>query len=177
MAGINPPAVPAAAGRPPSPAAFWIAVGAVLLLDQASKWLVSHFLALYQSIPLLGNVLSLTYVRNPGAAFSFLAQPFAAPWRLYLLAGIAVITFAVLVYLVHRDRRLAPALFVPMGMVGGGALGNLVDRVTAGRVVDFIDFSYRSFHFPVFNIADSSVCIAVGWILLHSFLHPDAEGK
>lgn len=147
---------------------YWLPLLVVLTLDQLSKWAVAQNLALFQSVPLLGTVLQLTHIRNPGASFSLLAHPAAAPWRLYVLGGVAVIAVIALTWIAYRDRPL-PERIVPLGLVAGGALGNLVDRLTAGTVMDFIAVSYRAFHFPVFNVADSAVCLGVGWILWLSF--------
>jgi len=154
---------------------FWGAAALVLCLDQFSKYLVAHNMALYQSIPLLGNVLQLTYVRNAGAAFSLLANPSAAPWRLYLLAGVALVTVSVLIFMAYHESYAKAGFLIPLGLVSGGALGNLVDRLSSGTVVDFIEFSYKSFHFPVFNIADSAVNVGVFWILLITFMSHGEE--
>ncbi len=160
--------------RPPSGPAwarslyYWFPLLLVLALDQLSKWAVAQNLALFQSVPLLGTVLQLTYIRNPGASFSLLAHSSTAPWRLYFLGGVAVIAVIALTVIAYRDRP-RPERILPLGLVAGGALGNLVDRLTAGTVVDFIALSYRSFNFPVFNLADTAVCVGVGWILWLSF--------
>ncbi len=156
---------------------YWLPLAAVLVLDQASKWVVAQGLSPMQNVPLLGTVLQLTYVRNPGAAFSLLAHPSAAAWRLAFLVGVAAVASVVLTVIAHREAP-RPERLVPLGLVAGGALGNLIDRVTAGTVVDFIEFSWRAFHFPVFNLADSAVCLGVGWILWLSFFdRPPEAGR
>lgn len=155
--------------HPVSRAWYWAVLVGTLVLDQCSKWLVMQHLALYESVSVLGEFLRLTYVRNAGAAFSLLAHPAAASWRLYLLAAIAVITVVVLTVIVYRERDAGLKQLIPFGLISGGALGNLADRLTAGTVTDFIEFSYKTFHFAVFNLADSSVFIGVCWILLTTF--------
>ena len=97
------------------------------------------------------------------------AQADAAPWRLYFLSGIAVATLVVLTVIAYRERPARALVLLPLGLVGGGAAGNLIDRLTSGMVVDFIDFSVHTFHWPVFNVADSAVVIGVLWILWLSF--------
>jgi signal peptidase II len=127
----------------------------VLGLDQATKWWMLQRLALGESVPLLPGVFHLTLVRNPGIAFGLFARHGG------LVLGLALLLLAVLVVTVKSKPSAWPAP-VPwaMGLILGGALGNLVDRVRFGAVVDFLDFRV----WPVFNLADS--CITVGAVLI-----------
>jgi signal peptidase II len=143
----------------------------VLLLDRFSKWLITQTLDLNHSLSLLEPFLRLTYVRNSGAAFSLLAG-FNSPWRLVLFVTVAFIAFVVLTVVAHREQARGWSLLMPLALVSGGALGNMVDRIfLSGQVIDFIDVSYRAYHFPVFNVADSAVCVGVCWLLIHTFRH------
>ncbi len=146
---------------------IWIAV-AVLVFDQASKWLALEKLLLHESIPLM-PFLNLTLVYNKGAAFGFLST--ASGWQNLFFIGIALVATVVILYLLRRtgpkDRFMAVALM----LILGGAIGNLIDRLFYGHVVDFIDVYYGSWHWPAFNVADSAITVgaimialdAVGW--------------
>jgi signal peptidase II len=147
---------------------LWLPV-VVILLDQASKWLVLSALTPYQVLEILPNI-NLTLMFNSGAAFSFLAD--AGGWQRWLLAGFAVlVTLALVVWLLRlqaNERLLAAGL----GLIIGGALGNLIDRVVFGHVVDFIQvylpvIPLRLFNpWPAFNIADSAISLGVMLLLI-----------
>ena len=141
---------------------LWIA-GLVLVVDQATKWLAMNELALHRPEPLL-PLLNLTLAFNTGAAFSFLAD--APGWQRWLLSGIAL---AVSLYLLHWLRGLAADRrfeAVGIGLILGGAVGNLIDRLRLGGVIDFIDVHYDGWHWPAFNIADAAITVGVVLILL-----------
>jgi signal peptidase II len=147
--------------------AFPIAV-AVVVLDQAVKsWLLTGFhLAAVSPAPLFGPIrLNLSF--NNGVSFGFLRGD--APWAPYAFAGFAlVVTVALGVWALRAPRPITAAA---IGFVMGGAVGNLVDRVTRGAVVDFIDAS--ALHFPwVFNLADSAITVGVALLLLEGFVSP-----
>ncbi|MFT5788187.1 MAG: signal peptidase II [Shewanella sp.] len=145
---------------------YWIVV-LVFLADQLSKqWVLSSF-ELYDSVELL-PIFNFTYVRNYGAAFSFLSD--AGGWQRWLFTFVAV-GFSVLlsVWLRQQPSKMW-RLNLAYTLVIGGALGNLVDRLQHGFVVDFLDFYWNSSHFPAFNIADSAICVGAGLIILDSFV-------
>ncbi len=145
------------------------AAGLVFLLDQLSKFLVLHLMRLGQSIPLFRDNLELTYVQNPGAAFGFLASaPFFFRIPFFILVTILA---SVLVY--AFQRFLSPertGVRLALGLIWGGALGNFADRLWNGRVIDFIDAGVRQYRWPVFNLADSCICIGLGFLILDHFL-------
>jgi len=151
---------------------FTAALAAALLLDVATKALVQARFALGESLPLLPG-LALTYVRNTGAAFSLLA---GAPGRLrrpfFALVTLAACTAALwMLRTVPRRDRLSR---LGLGLVVGGALGNFADRVRLGEVVDFIEVGVRNVYtWPVFNVADSAVCVGVA-LLAWRTLRPQA---
>ncbi|TPQ24818.1 signal peptidase II [Methylomonas sp. EFPC3] len=145
----------------------WLWVSAlVLILDQASKLTVDATMQLYESIPLLPN-FNLTYARNTGAAFSFLAQ--AGGWQRWLFAGLAVVMSGIIGVWLYRLKPYETLMAWALSLVLGGAIGNLIDRVAYGYVIDFLDVYYQNWHWPAFNIADSAICIGVGLMLLESF--------
>lgn len=137
--------------------------GAVLLLDQVTKLLVASALPLHSVHEVIPGFFNLVHIRNPGAAFSILAEAGAA-WRHGLLVGLTLFVLAIILFaygkLPASDRRTRTAY----SLITGGALGNLVDRVRMGEVTDFLDVHIGSAHWPAFNLADSA--ISVGALLL-----------
>ncbi|OQW75994.1 MAG: signal peptidase II [Proteobacteria bacterium ST_bin11] len=145
----------------------WLWISAVtLVLDQASKLAVDGKMQLFESIPLM-PYFNLTYVHNTGAAFSFLAQ--AGGWQRWLFAGLAVVMSGIIAVWLYRLQKHETLMAVALSLVLGGAIGNLIDRVAYGYVIDFLDVYYQDWHWPAFNIADSAICIGVGLMLLESF--------
>jgi signal peptidase II len=148
-----------------SRAYFWGFGLGVLALDWISKWLVVRTLQPYQSLRLLGEYVQFTYVRNAGGAFSLLAQSHFSARRL-LFIGIAAVTIVVLGVLAHREKDAGLSFLIPLGLICGGAAGNLLDRVSVGTVVDFIEVGVKAYRWPVFNLADSAIDIGVVWLLI-----------
>jgi len=151
---------------------FW-----VVLLDQLSKYLVVRFCHIGSSVPVIKNVLYLTYIDNPGAAFGFMANTTAwirIPFFFLITLGAGLIVYAYQ-RLIPREKKWQR---FALGSIWGGALGNFIDRVFHGQVVDFIDVEHINFHFTlnlgwfhfgpnfpwIFNVADS--CITIGIVLL-----------
>ena len=128
-----------------------------VLLDQALKWIVCNTLEIGQTVPLIDGVFHFTYIRNFGAAFSILQN--RLPFLILVTVGI---TIALMVFLV-RGRSTANLLMkISIPLIIGGGIGNLIDRIRLGYVVDYLDF--RLIHFPVFNLADC--CVTIGAALL-----------
>jgi signal peptidase II len=153
---------------------LWLSL-AVILLDQASKQLVESSLLVYETIPLLPH-FNLTLAYNEGAAFSFLSDQ--GGWQRWFFSGLAAVVSLVLVVWLGRlrdERWLAASL----SLIVGGAVGNLVDRLLFGHVIDFLDFYYGQWHWPAFNLADSAIFLGVLLMLVDSFLQPQksAEGR
>ncbi len=149
----------------------WFALAAgVILLDQYTKALATSGLDYAQPVRVFWW-FNLTLHHNTGAAFSFLSD--AGGWQRYFFTALATAISAVLaVWLVvmPRGQRL---LALSLGLILGGALGNLWDRVALGYVVDFISVHYENHFFPTFNIADSAISVGAACMLLDSFLHRD----
>ena len=147
--------------------ARWLWLSAlVVVLDQATKWLATDMLAPYRPVP-LAPLLNLTLMFNEGAAFSFLSD--AGGWQRWFFAAIAIAMSLVLVIWLLRlapgERLMATAL----SLIAGGAVGNLIDRVLTGRVIDFIDIYAGDWHWPAFNVADSAITLGVVLLLLAGF--------
>ncbi len=137
---------------------FSIVTGASLVLDQATKIVVDRTMTLYQSIPVIDGLFSITYMRNKGAAFSFLAtfdyrRPFFIAVTLVAMVAI-IVTFRKL----RDDQRLTA---ISLSLIFSGAVGNLIDRVRLGEVIDFLDVYWKTHHWPAFNVADSAICVGV----------------
>jgi signal peptidase II len=138
---------------------------AVLFLDQWSKGLVTRTMEVHQSKTIISDVFDLTYVRNTGAAFGLFASVDSSV-KAILLNSIAVIVFLIVSAYALRSSHKSVRLQVGLALILGGAVGNLLDRVRFGYVVDFLDFSVSGHHWPAFNVADSAICIGVGLLFL-----------
>ncbi len=149
------------------PMARWLSLSLlVVVLDQAPKWLAEALLEPFRPVALM-PLLNLTLMYNEGAAFSFLAN--AGGWQRWLFAGFAlVMTLALTLWLLRLDRG-ERATAAALSLIIGGAIGNLIDRVQTGRVVDFIDFYVANWHWPAFNVADSAITVGILLLLVMSF--------
>ena len=144
---------------------YWIAFATLFaVLDQASKAVIEIWLPLHNSMPVAEN-FNLVHVLNPGAAFSFLADQ--AGWQRLFLAGIAAFASVFLVVLIVRKPRFIEA--TAYSLILGGAVGNLVDRIVRGAVVDWLDFYVNHWHWPAFNLADVWIVIGAGLLILSGF--------
>jgi len=144
---------------------LWLSLLAVIL-DQGSKLAIAGTMQLYESIPVM-PFFKLTYVHNTGAAFSFLSE--AGGWQRWFFAGLALVISAVIAVWLTRLKKHETLLAVALALVLGGAVGNLIDRLAYGYVIDFLDVYYQSWHWPAFNIADSAITLGVMLMLAESF--------
>jgi signal peptidase II len=146
----------------------WLGLSAlVIVLDQLSKaWISSHFVY-GESFAVLG-VFNLVLAHNTGAAFSMLND--AGGWQRWMFSAIAVAASVWIVWLLRRHQQ--QKLFcLALALILGGALGNLMDRIAYGYVVDFLDFYWGRYHFPAFNIADSAITCGAALMLWGSVIH------
>lgn len=134
---------------------FGFAAVVILAFDIAMKWAVSRFMTLHQSIEVLGDFGRLTYIRNPGAAFGL----FSGSRVSFIL--ISVVAIAIILSLLSREHYRGKLSMTALGMILGGAVGNLIDRIRLGEVVDFIDLGFGGTRWPVFNVADIGVTVGV----------------
>ncbi|OKY74451.1 MAG: signal peptidase II [Desulfobulbaceae bacterium DB1] len=155
---------------------FWLIVLALLVVvaDQYTKWLVMSRFSLYETISVLPGFFNLTYLHNTGAAFGLLANADPA-WRVYFFVGIACGALVFVLYAFQQYRRRGLLYLFVFSFIGGGAAGNLIDRVRFGSVVDFLDFYVGAYHWPAFNVADSAIVVGVGLFLLAGFFDRDGE--
>jgi signal peptidase II len=138
---------------------------AVLFLDQWTKGLVTRTMEVHQSKTIISDVFDLTYVRNTGAAFGLFASVDSSI-KAIMLNSIAVIVFLIVSAYALRSSHKSVRLQVGLALILGGAVGNLLDRVRFGYVVDFLDFAVSGHHWPAFNVADSAICIGVALLFL-----------
>ena len=130
----------------------------VLVLDQATKIYIDRTMALHSSIPVIDQFFSITYLRNKGAAFGILANSsFRLPFFI-LVSTVAVCVIFVVIKRLREDQKLT---MVSLSLIFSGALGNLIDRVRLGEVIDFLDVHWYDHHWPAFNVADSAICVGV----------------
>jgi len=144
---------------------LWVTV-AVLLLDQGTKLLADSAMALHDPIVLLPS-LALTKAYNTGAAFSFLGE--ASGWQRWFFSGLAVAVCGILLAWLRRLPATEWRTALALALILGGAVGNLVDRVIYGHVIDFIDVYYQTWHWPTFNVADSAITLGAALLLLDAF--------
>lgn len=151
---------------------LWWLIALVLLVDQLTKQVVIANMQLFDSIELL-PVFNLTYVRNYGAAFSFLSD--AGGWQRWFFTLIAVAISVVLAVWLARNNKAQLKLNIALALVLAGAVGNLIDRSIYGYVIDFLHVYYQNWHYPAFNIADSAICIGAALLIWDSFSNNEVK--
>lgn len=138
----------------------------IVLLDQLTKlWVRSALVCGGEPHPVIPGFFNLVFVRNPGAAWGMFGGQ-----QVFLIA----LSFIILILLIIFRKRVLNPTFdhrVAFGLMIGGILGNLIDRIRVGWVTDFLDFEFGTYHFPSFNVADSAICVAVGLYMLSSLWH------
>jgi signal peptidase II len=141
----------------------------VITLDQATKMLIMDSFALYDIREVIPGFFNLTYLHNSGAAFGFMSTV-SGGWKHWFFIGVAVAALGFIVVLYAQyclDRFIYT---IGLGLIAGGAVGNVIDRVRFGSVVDFLDFYVGTRHWPAFNVADSAICVGVVLFLLANIL-------
>ncbi len=134
--------------------------GAIIILDQITKLLVDMNMSLHQSIEIIPNFFHLTYIRNTGAAFGFLAGD-PSVGRLIFFSLFSFMAIGCLIFLLKNLRPGQKMAIWSLSLILGGAIGNLADRLRQGEVIDFLDLHWYDWHWPAFNVADSSITIGV----------------
>ncbi len=145
---------------------FASTAGLCLLLDQVTKIYIDRSFQLYESVMVIENFFNITYVRNPGAAFGILSDNAI---RLPFFISVSVIASIAILWYLRRVNAADRWQHFALGLIFSGALGNLIDRVRLGEVIDFLDAHWYGWHWPAFNVADSAICVGVGIMLLLSW--------
>ena len=129
---------------------------AVILLDQATKLWIQHHMVLYTSRPVAPGFFNLVHVLNRGAAFGFLNRS-DIQWQTYFFFAATALAVLIIFHLLRMARNDDKLLITGLGGILGGAIGNLIDRIRTGEVVDFLDFYWKNYHWPAFNVADIAI--------------------
>ena len=149
--------------------------GALILIDQWTKFLVTIHIPLYFSVRVIDDFFNITHIRNPGVAFGLFANHESEYKVLFfiVISAIAIVAILILFHQTPNNRRMVR---IGLTLILSGAIGNLMDRVVHKEVIDFIDFYYQKFHWPAFNVADSCITIGVALMILDLFWHhPEAS--
>lgn len=148
----------------------------VIVLDQVTKLAVIGTLRLYDSVAVIPGFFNLVHVRNRGIAFGLLSQ-LGQVWSTLLLSATTAAAVILLVLWLSRLRAGDHWTAFGLSLIIGGAVGNLIDRLRLGEVVDFLDFYVGSFHWPAFNVADSAVTVGTFWVVVCMLLSGREEKK
>lgn len=148
--------------------------GLVILIDQLTKWQAERVLDLHIPVPVMPS-FNLTLVYNTGAAFSFLSD--AGGWQRWFFSLLALAVCIFLLTWLARLDRSEKWTAIGLSLVLGGALGNLIDRLLYGHVIDFIQWYYQDYYWPTFNIADSAIFVGAGILMIHGlfFYRPQSS--
>jgi signal peptidase II len=140
--------------------------GLVVIIDQITKLLILKNLPLYHSVTIIPGFFNITHIHNPGGAFGFMAHQNSS-LRNFLFILLASIAVCFIFYFYKNTNRTHPFLASGFALILGGAIGNLIDRIRFGKVVDFLDFYVHNYHWPAFNIADSAITVGVTIFIFH----------
>lgn len=147
---------------------YFIIIAVVVALDQLTKYLIRTNIELNQTIPLIEGIFHITYIQNTGAAFSMLQNK-----TIFLIVMQLAVIAIVLTYLIKKRKKEHRCLLSSLSLIAAGGIGNLIDRSVNGYVVDFLDFRI----WPIFNVADISVCVGCGLLVLYMFFIEPKQSK
>jgi signal peptidase II len=137
----------------------------VIVLDQLTKQIAERTLNLYAQVEVMPH-FNLTLAYNEGAAFSFLSD--AGGWQRWFFSALAIGVSVVILIWLHTMKSTERLQAVALALILGGAIGNVIDRILFGHVIDFIDLYYQQYHWPAFNIADSAIVVGAALIIIHA---------
>jgi signal peptidase II len=137
----------------------------VLSLDQACKLYIDRVLPLHHSVQIIKDFVHITHVRNTGAAFGFLAGQ-TAGFKYVFFITISILAIFVILFFLRGLENSQTLLIASLSMIMGGAMGNLIDRIRLGEIIDFIDLHWYSYHWPAFNVADSAITIGGVFLII-----------
>ena len=148
--------------------------GVVIALDQLTKLYIMQTMRLHESIPIIPDFFSLTYIRNPGAAFGLLAGS-SSTFRMIFFGLTSIFALGLLGTILLRMPEQEWMGRLSVAAILGGAVGNLIDRMRYGEVIDFLDVYVENYHWPAFNVADSAITVGVIFLIIH-FAFEKKEG-
>ncbi|WP_046175118.1 signal peptidase II [Domibacillus indicus] len=149
---------------------YYVLALIIILLDQWTKWLIVKSMEIGESVPVIENLLHITSHRNRGAAWGMLEGQF---WLFYIITAVVV---AGIIYFMQKEAKGKPLMKISLAVLLGGAVGNFIDRLFRGEVVDFVQTFIFSYRFPIFNIADAALTIGVILLFIAMFIE-DRKGK
>ncbi len=142
--------------------------GVLVFLDQATKLYVASHMTLYQSIEVIKNFFQITYIRNPGAAFGILSG-FKSPWLTLFFIFISLAAAVIILICYHKTPEHDRLSLISFALIISGAIGNFIDRVFYGEVIDFLYFHWYEHYWPAFNVADSCITVGVSLLIWNTF--------
>ena len=148
---------------------------AVILVDQVTKLWIQHHMVLYTTRPVIPDFFNIVFVLNRGAAFGFLNRSDIA-WQTYFFFAATALAVLIIGHLLRLARDADKLLITGLGLILGGAIGNLIDRIKTGEVIDFLEFYWKSFHWPAFNVADIAIFLG-SFALLVAFYRMRRPGS
>jgi signal peptidase II len=143
-----------------------IIAGTIVLIDQVTKALIFQYLPFSQNIPVINGFFSITHIHNPGGAFGLMAN-LSSTMRSIIFLFISSLAIGLIFYFYKKTPSNYSWLSTGFALIFGGAIGNLVDRIRFGIVIDFLDFYIGNWHWPAFNVADSAISIGIGIFVIH----------
>lgn len=143
-----------------------VVAGIVVVIDQLSKVIIFEMLPLYGTVSVIPGFFNITHIHNPGGAFGFLAGH-SAVWRYFVFLFISSLAIGLIIYYYHKTPKTHILLSCGFALILGGAVGNMIDRVRMGIVIDFLDFYIGNLHWPAFNVADSAISIGITIFIYH----------
>lgn len=155
-------------------APYFVLTAVVIVLDQITKRLVASSMELHDSREIVAGVLSLTHVRNRGAAFGFLSNA-DLPYQAVLFAALSLLALGAIAAYALKLPAAQRWPQVALALIMGGAVGNLIDRIAYGYVIDFVDVYWKVHHWPAFNVADSCISVGVAMLILDLLRAPAEE--
>ena len=153
-----------------------VIAGLVIAADQITKWIVLAQLPLYNSVVVIPGFFNLTHIHNPGGAFGFLSSH-SSTTRHLMFVVVSMLATGLIFWFYYKTPQTHPYLAGGFALIFGGAIGNLIDRVRMGKVVDFLDFYLSGWHWPAFNVADSAITVGITIFVYHLIFkkYPEAS--
>ena len=149
---------------------------AVIILDQISKYIIAITIVKHGSVAVIEGFFNLVHVRNRGMAFGLMNRP-GQNFKSYVLVAATLCAIGLLLFWFRKMKDEDPKITVGLSLILGGAVGNFIDRIRLGEVIDFLDFYIGSYHWPAFNVADSAITIGIIWLALITLFGKTSKGQ
>jgi len=147
----------------------------LIVLDQFTKYFVVTHIPRHHSVWVIDNFFSITHIRNPGVAFGMFASQ-ASEYKALIFITISLVAIVAILTIFHQTSEFQRLVIYGLILIFSGAVGNLIDRVMHGEVIDFLYFHFGDFHFPAFNVADSCISVGVGFMVIDLFKNAPPSG-